>query len=89
MIGKIYFERGMLVTVLARWGKGGGPRNVLISRHDGTKVVRPFRGLRRSGSRYNEATYGMSGHRDADVGERKSAIPAPVAPATRVPNLSR
>ena len=26
----------------------GGPRNVLIRREDGTKVVRPFRGLRRA-----------------------------------------
>jgi len=48
MIGKVYFERGVPVTILARWGKGGGPRNVLIRRHDGTKVVRPLRGLRRA-----------------------------------------
>ena len=27
-----------------------GPRNVLIQRADGTKVVRPFRGLRRTPS---------------------------------------
>lgn len=36
----------MPVSVLARWGPGGGPRNVLIRRADGSKVVRPFRGLR-------------------------------------------
>jgi hypothetical protein len=47
MIGKTYFERGRPVTVLIRWGKGGGPRNVLIQREDGAKVVRPFRGLRK------------------------------------------
>lgn len=46
MIGKTYLERGKLVVVLAKWN-GKGPRNVLISREDGTKVVRPFRGLRK------------------------------------------
>ena len=40
-----YYERGELVTVLVRW-KGRGPRNVLIERADGSRVVRPFRGLR-------------------------------------------
>jgi hypothetical protein len=39
MIGKIYFERGVPVIILARWGKGGGPSHSLIQRHDGTKVV--------------------------------------------------
>ncbi|BDL39005.1 hypothetical protein [Methylorubrum sp. GM97] len=46
MIGKTYLERGKPVVVLVRWGKGGGPRNVLIERADGERVVRPFRGLR-------------------------------------------
>jgi hypothetical protein len=46
MIGKTYWERGSPVVVLVRWGKGGGPRNVLIRREDGSEVVRPFRGLR-------------------------------------------
>jgi hypothetical protein len=46
MIGKTYLERGRSVVVLVRWGKGGGPGNVLIQREDGTKVVRPFGGLR-------------------------------------------
>ncbi len=46
MIGKVYLERGEPVTVLARWN-GKGPRNVLIQREDGDKVVRPFRGLRK------------------------------------------
>lgn len=45
MIGRTYTERGQPVTVLARWS-GRGPRNVLIRRADGSKVVRPFRGLR-------------------------------------------
>jgi hypothetical protein len=48
MIGRTYLERGRPVTVLARWGPGGGPRNVLIRRQDGQLAVRPFRGLRRS-----------------------------------------
>lgn len=47
MIGRTYLERGCPVVVLARWGEGGGPRNVLIERADGELVVRPFRGLRR------------------------------------------
>lgn len=47
MIGRTYLERGKPVVVLIRWGPGGGPRNVLIERGDGSKVVRPFRGLRR------------------------------------------
>jgi acetyl esterase len=46
MIGKTYLERGKPVTVLARWN-GKGPRNVLIQREDGSRVVRPFRGLRK------------------------------------------
>lgn len=47
MIGRVYLERGRRVVVVARWGAGGGPRNVLVEREDGTRVVRPFRGLRR------------------------------------------
>lgn len=45
IVGQTYLERGHPVVVLCRWG-GRGPRNVLILRADGTKVVRPFRGLR-------------------------------------------
>jgi hypothetical protein len=44
--GKTYLERGEPVRVLVRWN-GKGPRNVLIERADGSRVVRPFRGLRR------------------------------------------
>lgn len=47
IVGRTYLERGKPVIVLVQWGAGGGPRNVLIERPDGTKVVRPFRGLRR------------------------------------------
>jgi len=50
MIGRTYFERGQPVVVLARWRAGGGPRNVLIRRADGTLIVRPFRGLRKAES---------------------------------------
>ena len=46
MIGRAYIERGRPVIVLARWA-GPGPRNVLIRRADGSRTVRPFRGLRR------------------------------------------
>ncbi|MEZ5101206.1 MAG: hypothetical protein R3C15_15670 [Thermoleophilia bacterium] len=48
MIGRVYLERGEPVIVAIRWGPGGGPRNVLIHRMDGSFVVRPFRGLRRA-----------------------------------------
>lgn len=44
--GRVCLERGSPVTVLTRWGPGGGLRNVLIQRKDGDLVVRPFRGLR-------------------------------------------
>lgn len=48
MTGRSYLEKGRPITVLARWGPGGGPHNVLIRREDGTLAVRPFRGLRRT-----------------------------------------
>jgi acetyl esterase len=48
IVGRSYLERGAPVVVLIQWGPGGGPRNVLIERRDGRKVVRPFRGLRLS-----------------------------------------
>jgi hypothetical protein len=47
IVGRTYLERGRPVRVLIQWGEGGGPRNMLVEREDGTKVVRPFRGLRR------------------------------------------
>ena len=62
--GTVYLERGRPVTVLCQWSglrtgnpgpvrwlvpPAGAPRNVLILRHhDGSTVVRPFRGLRRA-----------------------------------------
>lgn len=45
MIGKTYLLRGEPVTVICRWA-GQGPRNVLLEQPDGTRLVRPFRGLR-------------------------------------------
>jgi hypothetical protein len=47
MIGRVYLERGRAVLLLKRWD-GPGPRNVLVERGTGERVVRPFRGLRRS-----------------------------------------
>ena len=46
IVGKTYLEKGKRVVVMAQWN-GKGPRNVLIEREDGSKVVRPFRGLRK------------------------------------------
>lgn len=46
IVGRTYLERGQPVVVLVQWGRGGGPGNVLIERVDGSKFVRPFRGLR-------------------------------------------
>jgi hypothetical protein len=47
MVGRRYLEHGQPVTVLARWQGNHCPRNVLVERADGSRVVRPFRGLRR------------------------------------------
>jgi acetyl esterase len=47
VVGKTYLERGRPVVVLVRWGRGRGPRNVLVERETGERVVRPFRGLRK------------------------------------------
>lgn len=49
IIGRTYLERGAPVVVLVQWS-GAGPRNVLVERADGTRVVRPLRGLRRPDS---------------------------------------
>jgi hypothetical protein len=59
VIGRCYLDAGdrlsgrhdppVLVAVVVRWGPGGGPRNVLIEREDGSRVVVPFpRRLRRA-----------------------------------------
>lgn len=51
LIGRVFLERGDPVVVVARWRTGDGhtgPRNVRIRRADGTEVVRPFRGLRKT-----------------------------------------
>ena len=47
---------GLPVVVLVRWRKGAKPRNVLIQRADGTKVVRPFRGLPKAYRGLDETT---------------------------------
>jgi acetyl esterase len=48
IVGRTYLEHGQPVTILTQWAPGGGPRNVAIRRADGTVVVRPFRGLRKT-----------------------------------------
>lgn len=59
MIGRRYLDPGdrlsgrvdppVHVTVLVRWGDGGGPRNVLVEYEDGRREVIPFpRRLRRA-----------------------------------------
>lgn len=53
VIGRVYLENNRRVRVAVQWGlkrrgeSHGGPRNVLIEREDESRVVRPFRGLRR------------------------------------------
>jgi hypothetical protein len=62
IVGRTYLERGKPVKVLVGWRqvrkaelpvvpglalKPWTPRNVLIERADGSRVVRPFRGLRK------------------------------------------
>ncbi len=64
VVGRTYLERGKPVVVLTQWAHSTGdpaanirwvkppartgPRNVRIRRSDGTTVMRPFRGLRRT-----------------------------------------
>lgn len=57
MVGRTYIERGREVVVLKRWEGTQCPRNVLIRREDGTLVVRPFRGLRRTPSGSQEQLF--------------------------------
>jgi hypothetical protein len=61
--GRTYLERGEPVVVLVQWAqipkaerldlpglealRPWTPRNVMVERADGTRVVRPFRGLRK------------------------------------------
>jgi hypothetical protein len=62
IVGRTYLERGEPVIVLVAWKqvpkaerlvlpgldlKAITPQNVLIERADGSRVVRPFRGLRK------------------------------------------
>lgn len=58
MVGRTYFDPGdrmsgridppVPVTVLTKWGPGGGPRNVAVRYPDGRTAVIPFpRRLRR------------------------------------------
>jgi acetyl esterase len=52
IVGRTYLEHGRPVKIVIQWGlksrgeSHGGPRNVMIEREDGTRLVRPFRGLR-------------------------------------------
>jgi acetyl esterase len=57
LAGCQYYERGRPVTVITSWGPGGGPRNVEIEREDGSRVVRPFRGLRKDPPQSTKLTH--------------------------------
>ena len=49
-VGAVYLERGKPVRIVVSWRRGTGPvgaRNVLIEYADGSRTVRPFRGLRK------------------------------------------
>ena len=56
---KFYKLKGIPVEIICRWGRGGGPRNVLIQFPDGRREIRPFRGLRkiRSTEEYNRLMF--------------------------------
>ncbi|TDB79020.1 hypothetical protein E1264_36115 [Actinomadura sp. KC216] len=82
MIGRRYLDAGdrlsgrknppEVVTVLTRWGAGGGPRNVLVRRADGSREVIPFpRRLRRH--RLARPTPGRAGGHQTDL----FALPIP------------
>lgn len=51
VIGRTYLKHGRPVTIVIRWGPGGGPWNVLIRRANGHLVVRPFRRFRKPSAR--------------------------------------
>jgi hypothetical protein len=55
IVGRTYYERGRPVVILIQWRSRGGPQNVLARREDGSRVVRPFRGLRRAPNRPRSA----------------------------------
>lgn len=46
IVGNTYLERGKPVVIITQWASPG-IRNVTIQREDGTRVIRPFRGLRK------------------------------------------
>lgn len=52
--GRVYQVggKGVRLTLICL-GRGPGPRNVLLQRPDGSRTVRPFRGLRRVYGAFN------------------------------------
>ncbi len=87
MIGRRYLDPGdrlsgrrdppQRVTVLARWGPGGGPRNVLIVREDGTCDVVPFpRRLRRDPCPWSVGDRVVWPHREGNGRGRRTVLSA-------------
>ncbi len=74
IVGRTYLLAGEPVVIVTQWRLGHGkvkPRNVTIQRADGTRDVRPFRGLRATSQ---IGTAGVHGDR------REAVMPAPAAP---------
>jgi acetyl esterase len=74
IVGRTYYERDQPVVVLIQWGSGGGPRNVLIERADGSTIVRPFRGLRRNPSTHERGRSTMLDEQDPELLDALTAV---------------
>lgn len=98
MIGRRYLDPGdrltgrhrppRRVTVLARWGPGRGPRNVLVQREDGTRDVVPFvRRLRVDPCPWWVGDRVVWPHREGSGRHRRDVQSAGTVTAVDLPNL--
>jgi hypothetical protein len=98
MIGRRYLDPGdrlagrhqppLRVTVLARWGPGRGPRNVLIQRENGTRDVVPFaRRLRVDPCPWWVGDRVVWPHREGSGRRRRDVQSAGTVTAVDLPNL--
>lgn len=98
MIGRRYLDPGdrlagwhrppLRVTVVARWGPGGGPHNVLVQREDGTRHVVPFvRRLRVDPCPWWVGDRVVWPHREGSGRRRRDVRPAGTVTAVNLPHL--